>query len=522
MKRFYYILFLCLGVGCQKGLLNTIPNDRISTAVYWNTLADATDGSNACYYYLETFGNIFTWDGLSDIGHTNQFFQPDATMEQDVYDATASRVLNEWDGAYTGIYASNTYFANVGKVPVNSTDSAALAVLGGEVRALRAYHYIHLAMLYGAVPLITTPIDVSQAESLHRTSVDSIWDFVESELTAAAAVLPVTPSQKGRISKGGALALLARAALYAGRYQDAVNAASQIMSMGNYSLYPNYYNIFQYAGVENNEVLLEREFSTGVNVNVVFQLMAPYSQKSSTNWYVPTKTLVDAYQTTNGKNITDPASGFDPYHPYLNRDPRLHYSIFVPGDTLPNGAIFNSLPNSGTTDAVGSTYSATVTGFTSKKYITPQDYANPAQGTLNLILIRYAEILLTYAEAKIELNQIDQTVYNAINQVRQRPSVDMPPIGTGLTQDSLRSVVRHERMVELAFEGLRFYDLRRWQTAAALLNGPIYGMTYNNGGTLTTITVPFTRVFTAPRDYLWPVPYNETLLNPGLGQNPGW
>jgi hypothetical protein len=515
------ILLALFSAGCQKELLNTVPNDRVSSAVFWNNLSDATQGANAAYTYLEGFGNIFTWDGLSDIGHTNQFFQPDATMEQDVYDATAPRILSEWDNAYNGIYAANTYFANVGKV--QTTDTASLAVLGAEVRTLRAYHYIHLAILYGAVPLITTPLTVSEAEKLQRTSADSIWDFVESELRAAAGVLPVTASQKGRIAKGAALSLLARAALYAGRYQDAADAASQVMALNAYSLYGSYKDLFSYTGKENPEVILEHGYMAGANTtNTVFAYMAPYSQKSSTNWYVPTKTLVDAYQMANGKDITDPASGFDPYNPYVGRDPRLHYSIFVPGDSLPSGTVFNSIPGSGTTDAVGGTYYATVTGYTSRKYINTQDYANPTQCTINLILLRYAEVYLTYAEAKVELNQLDQSVYDAINKVRMRPSVNMPAIATGLSQDSLRSVVRHERMTELAFEGLRFYDLRRWKTAAASLNGNVYGMTYNDGGTLTTIKVSFSRAFTAPRDYLWPVPYNESLLNPGLGQNPGW
>jgi hypothetical protein len=131
--------------------------------------------------------------------------------------------------------------------------------------------------------------------------------------------------------------------------------------------------------------------------------------------------------------------------------------------------------------------------------------------------------LLTYAEAKIELNQIDASVYSAINTVRTRSDVGLPSLTAGMTQSELRDVVRKERTVELAFEGLRLFDIRRWKIGPAVMTGKVFGITYYSGGNPITIEVPSViRTFDASKHYLWPVPQKEKALNVELGQNPGW
>jgi hypothetical protein len=232
---------------------------------------------------------------------------------------------------------------------------------------------------------------------------------------------------------------------------------------------------------------------------------------------------VDAYEMSNGDAIGDAGSGFDPYNPYQNRDPRLLYSIFVPGDSLPNGSIFNPKPDSKTGDAVYSTFVVSPTGYNLKKYVNKEDLSTPGNCGINLILVRYAEVLLTYAEAKTELNQVDASVYDAINEIRQRPDVNMPAIASGKTQDEMRSIIRHERMVELAFEGLRYFDILRWKIAETVMPGKVYGMTYvDDDGNLQTVEVTgWTNLFNS-RNYQWPIPQNELDLNSQLTQNPGW
>lgn len=516
------LLFVLIIAGCKKALLDTVPNDRLSTDVFWKTENDAKLAVNAIYPFLDDV-NIFSWDGVTDIGHTNQLFQAEAKVEQGTYDALNSRISTEWNNAFSGIAAANFFLSNVEKVP--SANTALINQLKGEAKTLRAYQYIKLAGLYGDVPLVTNPISIAEGRQLTRMPVAQIWDFVDKELTDAAALLPVSyaASDKGRITKGAAMALKARVDLWAGRYQQAADAAKQVMDLNVYNIYPQYAKLFSYAAENNSEVVLDKEFLKDSYSNNVFSSMAPYSQKNSNNTYVPTKRLVDAYPMSNGKDIAEAGSGLDPYKPYDNRDPRLRYSIFVSGDILPDGKTFRPEPNSGTADAIGNTYLATSTGFVLKKYINNEDYANPGNCGINIILLRYAEVLLTYAEAKIELNQIDQSVYDAINRVRQRGDVNLPPLPNTLSQSELRAAVRKERTVELAFEGLRLFDIRRWKIAETVMPGSVYGMTYVANGQLTTIKVQaFEKVFDKSRDYLWPVPQKERELNPNLSQNAGW
>ncbi|PQA53440.1 RagB/SusD family nutrient uptake outer membrane protein [Siphonobacter curvatus] len=508
---------------CDRDLLETFPNDRLSESLFWHNENDAKLAANALYADLDGV-NIISWDALTDIAHTNQNFDVQAYIELGSYDATSSKIYTEWANAYKGIRATSYFLANVDKVTTANT--ALINQLKGEAKVLRAYQYIKLAGLFGDVPLITTPLSIEEGRSLTRTPVSQIWDFVDQELSEAAPLLPLTyaAADKGRVTRGAALGLLARANLWAGRYQKAANAADQVIKLGVYGLYESYEKLFSYAAENNREVLLDNQFIKDTYPNTVFQTLAPYSQKNGGSSYVPTKVLADLYETSTGKRITDSQSGYNPTQPYVNRDNRLKYSLYLEGDILPSGAVFKPQPTSGTSDAIGSTYIASTTGFNIKKYINTEDYANPANSGINIILLRYAEVLLTYAEAKIELNQLDAEVLTAINTVRNgRGDVKQPSI-TSTSQAELREIVRRERAVELAFEGQRLFDIRRWKIADKVVPGPVYGITYvSANGSLTTVqVVAVNKVFDVNRHYLWPIPQKEIDLNNSLVQNPGW
>ncbi|MCA0231096.1 MAG: RagB/SusD family nutrient uptake outer membrane protein [Bacteroidetes bacterium] len=520
--KYIFPLVVGLGVlsGCEQSLLDTVPNDRISSDIFWKTERDAILASNGLYPALDGV-NIFAIEGVTDISHVNQVFQVESNIEKGIHDALNSRPQSEWTAAYRGIRLANDFLANIDKV--QTTNTALIARLKGEARTLRAYQYTKLVGLFGDVPLVTTTIGIEEGRTLKRTSSAQIWDFVLKELTEAANDLPATQTDKGRVTKGAALALKARAALWAGRYQEAADAAKAVIDSKTYALYSSYANLFSYAAENNSEVILDKQFIKDTYSNNVFASMGPYSQRTANNTYVPTKALVDAYPMANGKDITDPTSSFDPKNPYANRDPRLRASIFVQGDDLPDGKKFDPRPTSGTADAIGNTYLATSTGFVLKKYINKEDLTTGGNCGINIVLLRYAEVLLTYAEAKIELNQIDATVYDAINQIRQRADVKLPALATGLSQAQLRDAVRKERLLELAFEGLRLFDIRRWKIAEKVMVGDVYGMTYADGADLKTIQIAsFTRVFDPAKHYLWPIPQKERELNPELTQNSGW
>jgi hypothetical protein len=189
LKNNIMVVFLAasLFTACRKDLLETLPTDRISTEIFWKTENDAKLASNGIYTYLDGL-NLFAWDGITDIGHTNQLFQTEAIVEQGIFDALNSRIANEWSNAYTGIHAANYFLENVDKVP--TTNTTFINQLKGEAKTLRAYFYIKLAGLYGAVPLVTKSISISEGRSLTRNTTVEIWNFIDKELTDASALLP--------------------------------------------------------------------------------------------------------------------------------------------------------------------------------------------------------------------------------------------------------------------------------------------------------------------------------------------
>jgi starch-binding outer membrane protein, SusD/RagB family len=528
---FAILSFAALSIGnvsCKDDLLDTVPNDRVRSEIYWTNDNDAKMATNAIYSKLDSAVRLIKYDAFSDIGHVNEFFTPLALVEQNRYDNSSAIILEEWRHAYTTIQQANFVLDNIGKIPVTTTNEKILKQYNGEAMALRAYQYIKLASLFGDAPLVTKTITREEAAILTRTPVSQIWDFVHKELTDAAEMLPVTydATNKGRMTKGAAFALDARANLYAGRMQQAADAAQKVISLGVYGIYPQYSKLFSYSAENNIEVILDKQYVKDVYPTTYFGNMAPYSQTGTTtpspNMFVPTRAIVDMYPMANGMDITDPASGYDEANPYANRDPRLSYSIYVPGDELPNGKIFNSVPNSNTADAIGSTFYATSTGFTIKKYVNKEDFTSRTNNGINTILMRYAEVLLTYAEAKIELNQIDNTVLKAINDVRQRGDVNLPAIST-TDQAELREIVRKERTIELAFEGHRLLDIRRWKIAETVVPGKVFGLSYLSEGELKKVEVPsFLKAFDPSKDYVWPIPQIERTLNPNLSQNNNW
>lgn len=508
-------------VSCSD-VLETIPTDRLPSELYWKTEQDAEYAANAIYTVLEDFRETINMDGLSDIGHINFYANNWSYLEKASGDAQNGLFQDFWNKYYRAIRMCNEFMVNVKNVvPENEV---ALNKSIGEVRTLRAYFYFRMVSLYGDVPLVLTPITIKESKELTRTSQSEIWDFIEKELTEASVLLPATASQKGRFTKGAALSIKAKVMLYIGAYEKAAEAAKAVIYLKVYSLYPSYAKLFSYEAENSSEVIFGKQFVKDQYSNEVINTYGARSLGGNGSDLAPTRSLLDAYEMINGKSITESGSGYDPLNPYKDRDPRLSYSVFVPGDILPNGAVYDSRPFSKTADAYGSSFQASTTGFTPKKYMNKEDAKTPSNCGINLITMRYAEVLLMYAEAKIELNQIDESVLDAINSIRQRPDVNMPAVPSGLSQTRMREIVRHERLVELALEGVRYLDIKRWKIAEQVCNTPILGMSYiNQDDKLIYLQDDVNpKRFDAKKNYNWAIPYNERLLNPKLEQNPGW
>ncbi len=328
-----YILLVslaaCFFQSCEEDFLNIVPNDRLSSDIFWKTDQDATLATNAVYTFLDNASTFVDWDAMTDIGSINQSWRNESLIERGLYSSSSEPVFDYWQRSYKGIRSANDFFANIDQV--ETQDQTLINNLTGEVKVLRAYFYMQLSSLFGDVPLVTTPITLGESKVLTRTDVDQVWDFISTELTDAADLLPTTPKSKGRITKGTALALKARAMLYAGRYQEAMSAAKAVMDLNVYSISPSYKNLFTYQAENNQEVIFDKQYikSTQSNSLFLFQVSASVYLNANGGRSNPTKQIVDAYQMNNGKEISDLTSGFDPYNPYVNRDPRLRYSVMV-------------------------------------------------------------------------------------------------------------------------------------------------------------------------------------------------
>lgn len=490
--------------------LETIPTGSVSELIFWQTETDALLAVNAAYRELD--GN-----GLVGLVTTTDLAMHAPSGPQTLYDIavgtidpTNYSVRDYWRRYWIGVRKANDPINNIDKI--GTGDPVLLARLKAEARFLRAYYYTMLTTFYGDVPLITEPLIIQDRPS--RTSKSEVVDFIISELDAITGTLPVSYSGNdiGRATRGAALALKARVALYNGRYAIARDAAKAVIDLGVYELYPDYEKLFWYEGQSSKEVIFDRQYAIGFGYTDYVGRSA--SSLGGGSWIDPLRAYLLIHEYKGAK---------DPENEYAGIDPRFGYNVFYPGAEMPNGEIYDSTPTSETDDRLASSEFATNYGFNIRKAIDWEiDGNNPAQSTLNFILIRYADVLLMYAEAKIEINELDNSVYAAINQVRTRPTVEMAPITTGKSQSELREIVRRERTVELAFEGLHLFDMNRWQLGEAKTQ-PALGIRYKNqNGEWVIVNRNLIRNFRADRDYVWPIPQEEIEVNPNIGQNPNY
>lgn len=497
----YFILIavlLILSRGCSEDKLNIQPSDQYSIETFWKTEEHAKAGLSGCYEVLRSVygGN---WVYATDDATPNSWAYNEngglGPLARGVQTTTDGTIAGWWNVNYGGIGRTNTFLDKIDGITM---DESLKSRMIGEAKFLRALYYFNLEEFFGGVPLILETPDAEKQSNLPRDTQEKVRDQILKDLDEASAVLPLTypAADVGRATKGAALTLKARLLLYQEKWTEAAQTAQEVMDLNVYTLFPNYRELFMLQNEHNSEVIF--------NVEILAPRFLNNFDQSTyiLNTPAPLKDLVDAYLMEDGQTIEN-SPLYDPAQPYENRDPRLHQTIAVIGYMF-NGKI-TELSN------------VVNTGFGLKKYTSfTDDINNPtvAPSTdLNPIIMRFAEVLLTYAEAQNELNGPDASVYAALDSVRARPSVNMPDVDAGLTKDEMRAVIRYERRIELAFEGLYYSDIRRWRTIEIVNNGPIYNY---NGEAITN------RTFDKDRDYLWPIPYEQILENPQLEQNPNY
>ncbi|MGO4290624.1 RagB/SusD family nutrient uptake outer membrane protein [Chitinophaga sp. RAB17] len=485
-------------------------------------------------------------DAATDIG-----YERNASDLQKIgtgnHDANNTYTQGLWTDFYKVIGRCNYILDNAEKVkPL--TDAALYKRSMGETRFIRAYMYQQLISLFGGVPLVTHTLTLETAQ-LPRSEKQVVLDFIFEELDSAAAWLPKTypAAESGRATKGAALAIKARVALYNEKWKVAADAAKAVMDLNVYKLEDNFPRLFSYDNKNSGEVILALQYQLPVlNWGGPYPLLCRNAGGASNK--VPSQSLVDSYECTDGLTI-DKSPLYDPKKPFENRDPRLGYTIALPGSIFFNYQFethkdslmswnYNTAPATRIVNQDAVNAYASFSGYCWRKYIDLKDKDNMRMSTMSITLIRYAEVLLTYTEAKMEANELDASAFKAINDVRQRVGVNMPEIPVGATQAALRSAVRKERMYELANEGFRLFDIRRWKIAEKVMKGPLYGRVprgllanapaidangiadYSQVSNKADMRVIEVRTFNAGRDYLWPIPYIETQTDPKMVQNP--
>lgn len=543
IKQYIMIGAAALMTASCSDFLDTAPLDALSPSTTWQTEQDAQKFAIGCYSGWESGGTLLYMDCTSDFGYNN--FSWEGYKDLANGNMTQANSGASFYG-YSIIRRCNTFLENIGNIQF--ADEAVKKDLIAQVRVIRAYRYFIMNWAYGGVPIIENYNTAEEAQVPRKTE-QEVRDFIAKELDECTPDLNDTPSERGRIAKGAALALRMREALYYGDWEIAKNKAEEIMALKTYDLESDYLKLFQVAGQDSKETILAVQYIP--NTYTLGTIGQMYNNGDG-GWssIVPTYNLVDTYEMKNGLTIDEAGSGYDATHPFKDRDPRLAMTIIYPGADYVKAdgstGVFNTLDKTidGSSNAnyMTSADNASKTGLTWNKYLSPiTQYADIWKSNACPIVFRYAEVLLTLAEAENELNGPSDVVYKQLNAIRSRvgmPDVDKTKYST---KEKLRELIHRERAVELAGEGLRRADILRWKTndgkmlAEKVLNGrlerrigtvdasvsnPELRATINTNPDPSEVLIE-NRVFKTFHRY-FPFSQGDIDKNPNLKQNEGY
>ena len=516
MKKITLFIVLVLAVSsCSKDFLNETNPNSLASDNFWKTSGDVDKAFAGVFAQLQSVdfynGNssgqnagVYRLDFLSDNGYCNYDFINGASVARGDYSPTDGLVNSFWTACYRMIQRSNDFLENVDRV--KAVTEVNRNTMKAEVRFLRALAYHHLAMCYRDAPLITKTQSLDEAK-VPKNTYKELSDFVISELNAitSGTELPVVVT-KGRVSRGAALALLARFYLYNKNYTESAATAQKVIALNVYNLNTTYTSLFTVGGETSRDVIFAVQYAgpgLAAGIGATFNGYFPAAPQVHT---VALPNLADAYYCTDGLPITR-SPLYNASNKTLNRDPRFNATIVTTQSLFRNAAILatNLAP----------------TRFRLRKWADESalNSTNAFDNGQDFYVLRYAEVLLTRAEALLESGTYtEQEVRDLVNLVRTRAT--MPKVeaveGTNLTKQQLMDIVRQERRVETTFEGLRYYDLKRW---GILKQRAVDIYTSVDKVQVTAIQ---TRTFNESRHNVWPIPQREIDANSALVQHPEW
>jgi len=557
MKKINSIILLTIVVAlsaCKD--LDLEPKDTITDAIFWKTVADYKMGANSLYYALDGF-----WfaDTETDIA-----YNVNNDISNGMYQT--SETSGDWSNPYINIRKCNNIITKAENSPIKNDVKRFVA----EAKFFRAYSYWKLLRLYGGVPIVKIVPDLNSKElTAPRSTRTEVADFILQDLKEAASDLPkkdgLSAEDVGRITNGAAESLRARVALFEGtwskyhatgdanKYLDiAIEASNNVISPTQYALYTgkgdqSYRYLFIEEGDDSNEAILDRRYQRNIEGQVYPALLQRMG-------YLPTKKMADMYVCKDGLPI-DKSTQFQGYvsrvSEFQDRDLRMAMTMVIPGTVVKQPGYKN-----GTASYPFHPQRIPNTGYTLYKYYSENSYANALGESPNFDfdnhIIRYAEVLLIFAEAKFERNGsiTDDDLNKSINLLRTRAGVtSLTNVFATANGLDMKTEIRRERTVELAFEGFRYDDVRRWKTAETEFPQAIRGINIKGNDWISPILIngvdkniyssadwqsktdadgfivaePASgRSFDKNKHYLRPIPTKEILLNPNLLQNPDW
>lgn len=563
MKKNIHIILMSAALmltSCNDSFLDRIPHDALTDANYWQTET-----------HLSSVANTFTsslsgkdWLNKTEIMADSAPWSVTTawrTIGGGYFTSDASQINSVWSAAYTGIGRTNYFLNNYQRA--TGVKEEIRERYAAEAYFYRAYNYWILTSLFGDVPLITSELnvespDVFRGRDARKDVIDRITKDLEEHYKALPEYVAAGSSDFGRVSQCAALALLSRIYLYNGRYEDAVSACERAMSSTYYKLYNtghpdvDYVNLFNYTGrasrnPANKETLIAfvYNYDLGESSRTSHNLSRECWVPNDYARFTPTASMIECYLTKDGK-IWDPNSATSYEDVFKDRDPRMTQSILAPGTKWEGGESGDML----STDKTVFTYPKfdnskdgcmSYTGYYMRKYVEPSTVKDVGHDDNDIVLIRYAEVLLNYAEAKEQLGTLTQSdIDKTINLLRDRVGMAHLKLSEIPAGSDIRTEIRRERRVELFFEGHRYFDIIRWKQGeilgedllgvrkdyldpARLKEGIIGNLKWKTVNGKEYLVLESGRTFNPEKNYLLPVPFTQMQLNPQLApNNPGW
>jgi tetratricopeptide (TPR) repeat protein len=528
-----------------KDELSPSPTNAYDNATFWTNKTNATIALTGIYrgnittVQSNDMNDFWSYSGLAfmDLATDNAYDRRgNNTGSSAILDLTNGTLLPTntviaalWKGAYIRITLANNFLEHIDAVP----DTTQKSRMKAEARFLRATSYFYLSQHFGAVPLVTKVLNSEEANQVSKETQANVEAYVTTELIAAASKLPRTKDIKaneaGRATRQAALAFLGRLQLAQKKYTEAIKTYQQIIDYGDNAIASDYKTLFNQVNIGSTENIFTINYIGGQFPNFLPQHTYP-AIVGGWSFFCPLESLASCYDFSDGSAFSYSSPLWNPLNMAQNRDPRFAASFTWPNSTF-SGKKFVCSPDStkSVDQLTNGAKQATRTGYGLRKYFDETFAGSLITGYGGgYPVIRYAEVLLSYLEAQLEAGQpISQDLLNkTINKIRGRASVNMPLI-TETNPVLLRPILRKERRIELAFEGIRLWDIKRWGIGGQALVGDFWGASFPGSKTTLNIPAAYTadqysrwwvckKAFRAGTDDKWPIPQTEQNINPNL------